>query len=70
MTHVNTTYFGEWEIEEKHPGQATIPRDVTDDVNSHLTEHVQAVNEKLNWELDKAEVTILVSKTAAYTDFM
>lgn len=63
-------YFGNWEMEVSKSTSDTYKRNLTTIVKTNLTEKVESVNPRLEWELDTADLFVAIPDHVQYVDIM
>lgn len=63
-------YFGNWEMEVSKSTSDTYKRNLTTIVKTNLTEKVESVNPRLEWELDTADLFVPIPGHVQYVDIM
>lgn len=65
-------YFGNWEMEVSKSTMAseTYKQNLTTIVKTNLTEKVESVNPRLEWELDTADLFVPIPDHVQYVDIM
>ena len=70
LTAKGPNYFGKWELEWKDQHQQVHSRDISTTVKTNLTEKVESVNPRAEWELDTADLYVSIPDQTQYVDIM
>ena len=70
LTAKGPNYFGKWELEWQDQHKQVHTRDISTTVKTNLTEKVESVNPRAEWELDTADVFVPIPDQIQYVDIM
>lgn len=63
-------YFGNWDMEVRKSSGNTYHQNLTTIVKTNLTEKVESVNPRWEWELDTADLFVPIPDQVQYVDIM